>query len=38
MLKVRGPSHRVAFLGLMLYRRKHPTSSHLVQQSTWTGP
>lgn len=38
MLKVRGPSHSVPSLGLILYRRKHPTSSHLVPQSIWTVP
>lgn len=38
MLKVRRLSHVVSLPCLILFRRKHPTSPHLVQQSIWTVP
>lgn len=36
MLKVRSSSVSVSLFRLTLYRRKHPTSPRLVQQSIWT--
>jgi hypothetical protein len=38
MLKVCSSSHSVSLFRLTLYRRKYPTSPHLVQQSIWTVP
>ncbi len=38
MLKVCDASRGVFVSHLTLYRRKHPTSPHLVLQSIWTVP